>query len=74
MGHVMDITEDPSTGTLWVVGFTMSEIPEIVPIADPPFYHPYLAKIPYGGTGSVAAVDIGIGCNLTLPLPCAGVI
>ena len=71
MGHLTDITEDPSTGTIWVVGFTMETIPQYVPIADPPFYHPYLAKIPYNSTGPVLAVDIGTGCNLTLPLSIA---
>jgi len=71
MGHVMDLTQDPSTGTLWVVGFAMPEIPEYVPFTEPPFYHPFLAKIPYGSTGPVSAVDIGTGCNLALPLSIA---
>jgi predicted outer membrane repeat protein len=71
LGHVTDITEDPSTGTLWVVGFTMDEIPDIVPIADPPFYHPYLAQIPYDSTGLIQAQDIGSNCNLTMPLSIA---
>jgi hypothetical protein len=47
MGHISDITEDPITGTLWVVGFTMSEIPDCIEVNVEPFYEPYLARIPY---------------------------
>ena len=50
MGHITDITEDPITGTLWVVGFTMSEIPDYIYSDVEPFYEPYLAKIPYGSS------------------------
>jgi parallel beta helix pectate lyase-like protein/dockerin type I repeat protein len=71
MGHVTDITEDPSTGIIWVIGFTMETIPDYVPVADPPFYRPYMAKIPYGGSGPIQAKDIGSNCNLTLPLSIA---
>ncbi|MHC4499424.1 MAG: hypothetical protein ACYS21_09970, partial [Planctomycetota bacterium] len=44
--HVTGITEDPATGTLWVVGFTMQDIPRYPNPFLSPFYHPYLAKIP----------------------------
>lgn len=55
MGHLTDITEDPSTGTLWVVGFSMPQIPSwpqnyYMPeqswLSKKPFYEPRLAKIP----------------------------
>jgi parallel beta-helix repeat protein/predicted outer membrane repeat protein len=60
MGHITDITEDPITGTLWVVGFTMSEIPDYIDSDDEPFvgpfYEPYLAGIPYGSNGPIEAI------------------
>jgi hypothetical protein len=64
MGHITDMTEDPTTGTLSVVGFTMLNIPsedEMIEgfhlSMDRPFYKPYLAEIPTpcGGTGPVQA-------------------
>jgi hypothetical protein len=51
MGHITDITEDPATGTVWVVGFSMPEIPAELEINSGnildrrPFYKPYLAKV-----------------------------
>jgi len=57
MGHITGITEDPDSGTLWVVGFTMPDIPEYIdsdPLSEP-FYRPYLAKIPRGAAGPVDA-------------------
>jgi predicted outer membrane repeat protein len=81
MGHVTGITEDPATGALWVVGFTIPVVPQYIPIGSPPFYQPYLAKIPYGSTGPISAVNIGSQCNLSMPLsivftgsgdPCGG--
>ncbi|UCG59578.1 MAG: right-handed parallel beta-helix repeat-containing protein, partial [Phycisphaerales bacterium] len=44
--HVTGITEEPGTGDLWVVGFTMAEIPAWPDPTKPPFYEPYLAKVP----------------------------
>ena len=49
MGHVTDITEDPTTGDLWVSGFKMSNIPEYPNIGDNPFYEPYVAHLSSGG-------------------------
>ena len=58
MGHITGVTEDPGTGTLWVVGFTMPDIPEDIdsdPLSEP-FYRPYLAKIPQEAEGPVDAI------------------
>ena len=77
MGHITDITEDPTTGTLWVVGFTMSEIPDYIDTEDEPFvgpfYEPYLAGIPYEGNGPVEAMPLSAPIlypdnDLALPL------
>jgi len=56
MGHVTDITDDPATGALWVIGFTMLEIPEYLDSNAEPFYTPHIAKIPYGSDEAVEAV------------------
>jgi hypothetical protein len=55
MGHITDMTHDPATGTLWVVGFRMEDIPEDVETTEPSFYRPYIAQIPYGSAGPVDA-------------------
>lgn len=56
MGHITDITEDPITGTLWVVGFSMSEIPDYIKPNVEPFYKPYLARIPYDNSEVIEAM------------------
>jgi hypothetical protein len=58
MGHITDMTDDPATGTLWVVGFTMLEIPEYLDSNAEPFYAPYIAGIPYGSSEAVEAVGL----------------
>ncbi|MEE8576194.1 MAG: hypothetical protein V3T31_02965, partial [candidate division Zixibacteria bacterium] len=45
MQHITGITEDPQTGTLWVVGFKMYDIPLYPNPYQPAFYYPYLANI-----------------------------
>jgi len=45
MQHVTGITEDPVTGSLWVVGFNMEIVPLYPNPTQPPFYYPYLAEI-----------------------------
>jgi hypothetical protein len=35
MGHITDMTHDPATGTLWVVGFRMGDIPADVEPSQP---------------------------------------
>jgi choice-of-anchor C domain-containing protein len=68
MQHVTGITEDPTTGSLWVVGFSMSEIPLYPNPMDDPFYQPYLAKVPRG-VGTVKAVSLSDTTNdLALPM------
>jgi len=47
MHHVTGITEDPATGSLWVAGFNMEDVPLYPNPAQSPFYAPYLAEIPY---------------------------
>jgi hypothetical protein len=47
MHHATGITEDPQTGTLWVVGFNMYDIPPYPNPTLSAFYHPFLARIPY---------------------------
>jgi hypothetical protein len=57
MGHITDITENPATGTLWVLGSKMQDIPYQPGPDKPLFYHPYIGEIP-SGTNSVEAVCI----------------
>jgi len=80
MGHVTDIAEDPSTGTLWVVGFTMSNIPSEDQIQnasilnEEPFYRPSLSRIPCcnGGAQLVQLPEHSdAGFDLALPLSIA---
>jgi hypothetical protein len=70
MRHITGITEDPSTGSLWVAGFSMEDIPPETPSANkPPFYYPYLAEVP-SGSDSVEAISLNDpnNCDLALPL------
>lgn len=48
MHHVAGITEEPATGSLWIVGFNMDSFPQWPNPFQPPFYHPCLAEVPYG--------------------------
>ena len=66
MGHVTDITEDPTTGKLWVVGFKMEDIPEYPDPYAEPFYYPYLAEIPIY-SNSVQANSLSDANDLALP-------
>ena len=47
--HITGITEDPQTGTLWIAGFNMYDIPLYPNPYQMAFYYPFLAKIPNGG-------------------------
>jgi hypothetical protein len=44
--NITDITEDPKTGTIWVAGFNMYDIPLYPNPFQMAFYYPFLAKIP----------------------------
>ncbi len=46
MQHVTGITEDPATGSLYVVGFNMDYVPEYPTPFGLPFYQPCLAQVP----------------------------
>jgi hypothetical protein len=46
--HITGITEDPQTGTLWVAGYNMYDIPLYPNPYQSAFYYPILAKIPAG--------------------------
>jgi hypothetical protein len=74
MGHITDVIEDPHTGTVWVTGFTMPEYLPYLPgdlSLMPQFYHPYLAAVPYGGSGPVQATELTSAGDLALPLSIA---
>jgi hypothetical protein len=47
--HVTSIAEDPQTGTLWIAGFNMYDIPLYPNPYLPAFYYPYLVKISNDG-------------------------
>jgi hypothetical protein len=48
MQHVAGITEDPATGRLWVLGFSMYYVPEYPNPMTTPFYYPCLASVEPG--------------------------
>ena len=75
MGHIVDITEDLTTGTIWVVGFTIDQVPDYSKQIEEhiePFYKPYLARIPHpqGVVNPVSAISVSQTANndITLPL------
>ena len=68
MQHVTSITEDLTTGSLWVVGFNMQNAPPYPDPADPPFYRPYLAEVPYD-SNSVLPLSIYDPNSHDLALP-----
>ncbi|MCP4708154.1 MAG: hypothetical protein GY869_05990, partial [Planctomycetes bacterium] len=68
MGHVTCITEDPVNGTLWAGGFKMENIPMYPDPASPVFYYPFLAQVPAGSSGPIAAVSVSGAGNMSLPM------
>lgn len=48
MYHVTTITDDPLTGSLWVAGFNMYDVPLYPNPFQPEFYYPFIAEIPVG--------------------------
>ena len=67
MHHITGITEDQATGTLYVVGFTMDNIPQYPDETALPFYEARYAKIPYGGTSATAQALAG-SHDLAMPM------
>ena len=67
--HVTCMTEDPDTGTLWVAGFNMYNIPVYPNPTQQAFYYPYVAKILYGSDQArrIALYDPGAH-DLALPM------
>jgi len=72
MGHVTEVIEDPFRGDLWVAGFVMRGIPDVV--MDPPrqFCYACLAKVPPGSDETVIADEAACG-DLALPMSLAWV-
>jgi len=68
MQHVTAITEDPATGSLWVVGFNMEYVPEYPSPFGLPFYRPCLAEVPVG-SDSVQAIRLFDPTSHDLALP-----
>jgi len=67
MHHVTGITEDPTSGTLYVVGFNMDNIPQRPNQMHLPFYEARYAKIPYAGTSETAQAFAG-SHDLAMPM------
>jgi hypothetical protein len=68
MGHIGDITDDPTSGNLWVTGFSMDP-PEYPNPYVEPFYESYLAQVPIGATDVSAVSTLTADPNNTLALP-----
>jgi hypothetical protein len=69
MHHVTGITEDPSTGTLWIIGLNMTDIPDYPNPTEPPFYYPCLASITSGSndaqiTALTGSYDLGLPMSI----------
>ncbi|MCP4713010.1 MAG: hypothetical protein GY869_30650, partial [Planctomycetes bacterium] len=67
MGHVTSITEDPATGTIWVAGFRMVNIP-LYPKYDDVFYYSQIAEILAGNENPVQAAPLAGGSSMTVPI------
>lgn len=67
MGHVTGITENPVSGSLWVAGFKMVNIPDIPDISVAPFYHAGLVQIPTTSNDPVQATCLDTSSSLALP-------
>jgi hypothetical protein len=72
LAHITDVTVDPVSGTAWVLGFKMEDIPYKPTATDPAFYEPYITVVPYGSGTAAGAVPLcdpnsGPQSNLALP-------
>jgi hypothetical protein len=70
MRHAIGITEDPSTGTLWLAGFNMTDIPDYPNPTQAPFYYPCLANIP-SGSDTTQVIPLLGSYDLGLPMSIA---
>ena len=68
MQHVSGITEEPKSGTLWIVGFNMESYPQWPDPTQSPFYRPSLAQVPYD-SNTVQAVSVYDPNSHDLALP-----
>jgi hypothetical protein len=68
MHHVTSITEDPTTGSLWIAGFNMEQIPQYPNPFQLPFYYPYLAEV-HSGSNSGQAMPLFDLSSHDLALP-----
>ena len=68
MGHVAGITENPTTGTLWVAGFSMAP-PEFPDPYALPFYEPNLAEVPIDSNNVNAICTLSADPDNDLALP-----
>jgi hypothetical protein len=76
MDQVTGITEDPATGTIWVTGIALKDVPtafdsttEMDILNRPPFYSARVASFPANHHGPVQSMPLtGPGCDLVLPL------
>jgi hypothetical protein len=67
--HITGITEDAQTGTLWIAGFNMYDIPLYPNPFQMAFYYPFLAKIPKdGGTVELLPLYDPDSHDLALPM------
>jgi hypothetical protein len=66
--NVTGITEDPATGTLWIAGFNMYDIPQDPNPAEPAFCYPCLASISAAGD-SVEVIPLFDPASHDLALP-----
>ena len=67
MQLAISITEDPVTGSLWVVGFNMDNIPQYPDPTKQPFYYPRLAKVPLD-SNNIQAQSLFGSHDLAMPL------
>jgi hypothetical protein len=68
MQTIMSITENPSTGSLWVTGFNMYDVPLYPNPNQPAFYYPFIAEIPID-SNEVQSISIYDPDNHDLALP-----
>jgi hypothetical protein len=69
MHHVTSIAEDPTTGSLWIAGFNMEQIPQYPNPFQLPFYYPYLAEVQSDSDSGQAIPLFDLGSHdLALPM------